>query len=113
MPRAVRQARPSAGAATAASSTHASICRGDAVRGGQPIKSTTVARSLVRIFCTAPSLSDAHRVHLNAHQVQFDGGVAIAAGYAPVEVDDVEIEWEHTSEYDADGKEIAPVGRRR
>lgn len=63
-------------------------------------QSTTVALSLVRIFCTAPSLSDAHRVHLNAHQVQFDGGVAIAAGYAPVEVDDVEIEWEHTSEYD-------------
>ena len=76
-------------------------------------QSTTVALSLVRIFCTAPSLSDAHRVHLNAHQVQFDGGVAIAAGYAPVEVDDVEIEWKHTSEYYADGKEIAPVGRRR
>ena len=60
----------------------------------------------VRVFCTAPSLDDAHRVHLNAHQVQFAGGVAIAAGDAPVEVDDVEIEWEHTSEY-ADGKEVA------
>ena len=60
----------------------------------------------VRIFVSAPSAEDAHRVRLLAHKIQFGDAVAIAPGDAPVEIDTVEVEWADIVEYDAEGAEV-------
>jgi hypothetical protein len=59
----------------------------------------------VRVFVTAPSKPDTDRVGL--HESTIAGAIVIRPGELPVTLNDVEVDWQDTTEYDSDGEPAA------
>ena len=65
----------------------------------------------VRVHFSAPSLEDADEVSLSALAIE-QHAVGAPEG-SPVEKVDIEVEWEHTSIFDDEGREIERWNLRR